>query len=63
MSFAHVGLEFLVFLVFFIPSGSDTLSAASSAWFPEPQEKGFDGDIPFRVECSKVSHSLHNICL
>lgn len=29
--------------------------------FPEPWVNGFDGDTPFRANCSKVwSHSLHN---
>lgn len=50
-------LEGLIFLVSFIFSGSYTFSASSSAKFPESYKEGFDGDIPFRVECSKVSLS------
>ena len=52
-------LEGLVFLVSSIPSGSYTLTASSSTEFPEPSGGGFDLDIPFRTEYSKVSHSLH----
>lgn len=40
-----------------------TLSASSSAGYPGPM-KGrycFAGDIPFRVECSKVSHCLYTV--
>lgn len=42
----------------FIPFGS-YIPSASSAEFPETWEEEFDGDIPFRSECPKVSHSLH----
>ena len=56
-------LEGLVSLVAFIPSGSYTLSACSSSGFPDPWGEAFDGDIPFRTECSKVSRSLHIVCL
>lgn len=48
MSFDHADLEGLVFLVFSIPSGSNTLSASFSSRFPEPWGEGFDGDGPFR---------------
>ena len=41
------------------PSGSYTLSTSSSSGLPELYGERFDGDIPFRTECSKVSHSLH----
>lgn len=38
------------------PSGSHSLSTCSSAEFPEPWRKGFDGDNPFRPYFSKVLH-------
>lgn len=41
-------------------SGSHTLPTSSSSGFPEPCREGIDGDIPFKAECSKLSHSLHN---
>ena len=44
--------------MFSTPSGSYKLSTLTSARFSEPEREGFDGDIPFRAECSKVSHSL-----
>lgn len=53
----------LVFLVSSIPSDSYTLPASSSMRFPEFWGEGFDGDLPFRTERSKVSHSLCNVCL
>ena len=55
MTFAHVDLEGLAFLVFLITSGSYTLSAPSSARFPESQEEEFDGDISFRAEGPRAS--------
>lgn len=42
------------------PSVFYTLSASSSVGFPK---EIFDGDIPFRAECLKVSPSLCNVCL
>ena len=51
------------FLVSSIPSGSYNLSTSSSPGFPELWWEGFDGDIPFRTECSKVSHCLPNVWL
>jgi hypothetical protein len=29
--------------------------------FPECRGEEFDGDIPFEVECCKVSYSLYNV--
>lgn len=57
VSFIRVGLEDLDFLV------THPLWLLNSLclliWgFPDPWGEGSDGDIPFRVECSKVSHSL-----
>ena len=46
-----------------ILSDSCALSAPSSSEFPEHWGEGFDGDIPFRTECFKVSHTLYNVCL
>jgi len=47
------------FLVSSVPMGSYSLLASYSMEFSEPQGEGFDGDLPFRTKCSKVSHSLH----
>lgn len=58
-----VGVEGLVSKVSFICSGSYTLSTPSFEGFPEPREKGFDGDIHFRTKSSKASHSLHIVWL
>lgn len=33
------------------------LHVSSSAESPEPWGEGFDGDLPFRIKCSKGSHS------
>ena len=55
-------LQGLDFLVSSIPSGSYNLSVSSPMEFPEPYEEGFDRDIMFRAECSKVLHSLHTGC-
>lgn len=52
MSFDHFDLDGLGFLVSSMTSGSG---------FPDPPGRGFDRDIPYRAECSKVSHSLHII--
>ena len=41
----HIDLQGFVFLASFIPSGSYTLSASSSAEFPEPRGEGFNGHI------------------
>jgi hypothetical protein len=38
---------------------SSMISSSSSTEFSEPLGEGFDTEIPFRTECSKVSHSLH----
>lgn len=53
--FYHVDVEGLVYLVSFSVSDFYTLPP-SSIGFPEAWGEGFDGDTPFRVECSKVSH-------
>jgi hypothetical protein len=50
MSFTHVHLEGLVFVLMF---SILTLSGSS-----ELRGEGFDGDIPFRAECFMVSYSL-----
>lgn len=47
----HANLEGLVSLVPYTPL-PPTLSAPSSMGFPETWAEGFDGDIPFRAECS-----------
>lgn len=44
-------------------SGSQSLPVSSSSGFPEPLGEGFDEEIPFRIECFKVSHALHNVWL
>lgn len=49
-----------VFLVFSISSSSH-LFTSSSAGFPEPSEDGFDWDLPLRVKCYKIAHSLYII--
>lgn len=41
------------------PFGYCILSAFSSERFPKRQGEGFDGDIPFRAESSKVSRSAN----
>lgn len=51
-----VDLEDLVLLVISIPTGSFHLSL-------EPWWEGFEEDISFRAEYSKVSHSLHLVQL
>lgn len=45
------------------PFSFHSLSTSSSAGFPEPWGKGFDGGILFRIESSKVSQSLHTVQL
>lgn len=52
-----------ILLVFSISSDSYRLSTSSSAGTPTFWEVGFDGGIPFRDECSKVSLSQHNVSL
>ena len=44
-------------------SDSFTLSASFTKEFLEPQGEEFDDDIPFRAECSKISHSLYIVQL
>lgn len=36
-----------------------TLFLPSLSGFPKPCGEEYNGDITFRLECSKVSHSLH----
>lgn len=62
-SLTRVDLEGPVFLRSSIPSASYTLSTSSSTGFPEPWGEGFDGDISFRTQHSKVSLSLPAQCL
>ena len=50
-----------IVLVSFIYSDSYINSDLSFTGFPETQEEGFDGVIPFRPMFSEVSYSLHNI--
>ena len=52
-------LEGLISLLSSFYSGTYHLCASSPAEFPDPRGGEFDGDIPFRIECSKVSHSAH----
>ena len=44
-------------------SGTYIPSASSSTAFPEPWDEGFEGDIPFRAECFKVSYYLFEVWL
>lgn len=44
------------FLVSSVLTGFYTLSVSSSSVFPDPWLEGFDGDITFIAECSKLSH-------
>lgn len=57
-----VDLEGLGSLLPSIHPGSHNLSASSSADFPEPQGERFDGDIPFRAECSMISLCIMSGC-
>lgn len=50
-------------LVFLVSSGSCTFSISSSAGFFKPGGEGFDGDILFKAECSKLSHPPNIVCL
>ena len=61
VSFDHADLGDLDFFVSSIPSGPYTLTASSYIGFSESRGEGFDKDITFKAECSKVSHSLNNI--
>lgn len=63
MSFAHVDLEDLDLLVSSIPSDYYTVSASYSVGFSDLRREGFDRDIPFMAERSKVCHSLLSIWL
>lgn len=55
----HADLEGIAFLVSSIPSGS-YIHSVSSQGSLSPEEE-LDGDILFRVECSKLSYFLHNV--
>ena len=59
----HADLEGLVFLVSSHPTGFCSLSSFSSKGLPECLGKESDGNIPFKAECSKSSHSLLNVWL
>lgn len=50
-------------LVFFIPYESYSIFSPSSTGLPKWWEEGFDGDIPFSFECSKVTHILRSVQL
>lgn len=63
MTFAYAELDALTFLVPSIPSNSYSLSISSSTESPEPCREGFDGEILFRAEYTKVSDSSRNIWL
>lgn len=56
-------LEGLVFSVSSILIGSFHLSIFSPTKFPKPWGDGLEGDIPFRTDGSKVSHSLSAVQL
>lgn len=62
MSYNHVDFDGLTYLLFSSSSGAYTLSASSDTGFPV-QWEGFDGGIPLRAKCSKVSHTLSNMWL
>lgn len=51
-------LEGFVSLLSSIFTGSYSFSDSSFIGFPELYRKGVGEDIPFRIECSKFSHSL-----
>ena len=57
MSLAQVDLEDLVFLMSSIPADFYTITTSLSQSSLSPEGEGFDADIPFSVECSKVSHA------
>lgn len=52
-------LEGIIYLVTSIPTGSHNNFVSSSTKFSEPSGERFDGGLPFRSECAKVSHSLN----
>lgn len=60
MRFGYVALGVFVSLFPSITFGSLTLSTSSSAKSSDFQVELLDGDIPFRIVASKVSHSLHS---
>lgn len=61
MSYAHVDLEVVVFLVSFIPLALTVFWLSFSRCSLTPEGEGFDGDIKFSAECYKFSCSLHNV--
>lgn len=54
-------LEDTVSMKSFITSNSYNLSVSSSTQRAGPWGEGFDEDIPFRIKCFRVSHSLHTV--
>lgn len=59
----NVNCFVLEVLVFWVSSGPYLLSASFFLLFPKIWKEGFDGDLPFRDECSKVSHFEHSVWL
>lgn len=51
-------LQVTVSLEISIPSGSYNISVSSSTQTPDSRRKGFDEDISFSMEFSKVSHNF-----
>lgn len=56
-------LEGISYLVISISTGSHNNFVSSSAKPSEPSGERFDGGLPFRTECAKVSHSLNIVQL
>lgn len=56
-------LKDLVSSVSPVLSGSCNHFVFSSTGFPEPWPEVLDRDIPLRIDCSQVSHSLHTLQL
>jgi hypothetical protein len=56
-SFNYLDLEDLAFLLSSIPFGSYILSDSFLISFPDFWGEGFDEDILFRAECSKIPFS------
>ena len=52
-------LEGIVYFVISIPMTLTIVFASSSAKFYDASGERFDGGLPFRTECAKVSHSLN----
>lgn len=60
MTFDRVDLEGFIYMLFSIVSGLYILSASSSAGLPSLEGRDLIGDITFRAEHVKVSHSLND---